>query len=220
MLDRLIESRGLREGELAPLVRLLARFYRSTPPVAMQGPELRGRIAGRVARNTAELCAAEGGLPVALVEDIGNRQLAFLERHADMLDARVALGKIVEGHGDLRPEHVCLEPQPQVIDCLEFSRKLRIVDAAEELGFLALECERLGAARVKRELFDTYGEISGDRPDARLVDFHQSVHACVRATLALWHLREPGRDDREKWLRRAGEYLALAARHIEAALAS
>jgi aminoglycoside phosphotransferase family enzyme len=70
---------------------------------------------------------------------------------------------------------------------------------------------------VKRELFETYAELSGDRPDPRLVDFYQSHHACVRAKLALWHLREPERDDREKWLRRAGEYLRLAAQHLEPA---
>ncbi len=217
MLDRLVLSRRLREGELRALVMLLTRFYRACRAQPMQPEEFRARIAARIADNTFELCAVEGELPTRRVEDVGERQLAFLERNAALFDRRVILGHVVEGHGDLRPEHVCLEPTPQVIDCLEFSRDLRIVDAAEELGFLALECERLGAARVKRELFEAYADLSGDRPDARLVDFYQSHHACVRAKLALWHLRERERDDREKWLRRAGEYLHLAAQHLEPA---
>jgi hypothetical protein len=33
-------------------------------------------------------------------------------------------------------------------------------------------------------------------------------------SLALAHLREPERDDREKWKRRAGDYLRLAASPI------
>lgn len=217
MLDRLIQARRLREGDLHALMMLLTRFYRACRREPLQGAELRLRIAARIAQNTRELCAPEAALPAGQVEDVANRQLAFLERHAQMLDRRAATGRIVEGHGDLRPEHVCLEANPQVIDCLEFSRDLRIVDVAEELGFLALECERLGAPRVRRELFDAHAELSGDRPDARLVDFYQSHHALVRAKLAIWHLRDTGRGDGEKWLRRARQYLQLAAQHVEAA---
>jgi aminoglycoside phosphotransferase family enzyme len=214
MLDRLIEAHRLRDGDLTALVARLARFYRAIAPEPIRGAELRDHLAARIATSTAALCAPEGELAVGAVEDVADRQLAFLERHFEAIDRRVALGRIVEGHGDLRPEHVCLEPFPQVIDCLEFSRELRIVDVAEELGFLALECERLGALHAKREIFEGYAELSGDRPDARLVDFYQSLHACIRATLALAHLREPERDDRDKWLRRAADYLQLAARHI------
>lgn len=214
MLDRLIEARGLRDGDLGPLVARLARFYRAIAPEPIGGAAFRDHLAARIASSTAALCAPEGELDIGLVEDVAERQLAFVELHAEAIDRRVALGHIVEGHGDLRPEHVCLEPFPQVIDCLEFSRELRIADVAEELGFLALECERLGAPRAKGEIFATYAELSGDRPDARLVDFYQSLHACIRGTLAAAHLREPERDDREKWRRRSAEYLRLAAEHI------
>jgi hypothetical protein len=36
----------------------------------------------------------------------------------------------------LRPEHICLEPDLAIIDCLEFSRDLRIVDTAGDLACL------------------------------------------------------------------------------------
>ena len=171
MLDRLIQSHRLHEGDLAQLA-------------------------------------------ASSIEPVGERQLAFLERHAAAIDCRVALGRVVEGHGDLRPEHVCLEAEPQVIDCLEFSRELRMLDIAEELGFLALECERLGAPRAKAEIFAQYAARSGDSPDAAMVDFYQSVHACVRATLAAAHLAEPERDDHARWRERAAAYLRLAALHL------
>ncbi len=214
MLDRIIGAHRLREGDLRPLVARLARFYRSLPPEPIGGAEFRSRFAARIARCVRELCEPRAQLSRVLVEDVGERQLAFLERHADAIDRRVALGRVVEGHGDLRPEHVCLEGVPQIIDCLEFSRELRVLDVAEELGFLALECERLGAPRAGREIFEDYAQRSGDVPDPAIVDFYQSVHACVRATLAAAHLAEPGRDDHERWLRRAAEYVQLAARHL------
>jgi len=214
MLDRVIESHRLRDGDLAPLVARLVRFYRTCPPMPIAGAEFRARLAARIARSTAALCAPEAGQPRSGVEDVAERQLAFLERHAEAIDRRVALGRIVEAHGDLRPEHVCLEPEPQVIDCLEFSRELRVLDVAEELGFLALECERLGAPRAKSEIFREYAARSGDSPDAAIVDFYQSVHACVRAMLAATHLAEGGRDDHVKWRARAAEYLRLAALRV------
>jgi aminoglycoside phosphotransferase family enzyme len=56
----------------------------------------------------------------------------------------VYTGKIIEAHGDLWPEHICLEDKPVIIDCLEFNRALRILDTVSELAFLALECEQRG----------------------------------------------------------------------------
>mgnify|MGYP006202207167 CR=1 FL=1 len=37
-------------------------------------------------------------------------------------------GRIVEGHGDLRPEHIYLGTPPAIIDRLEFSMELRTLD--------------------------------------------------------------------------------------------
>jgi uncharacterized protein len=46
-----------------------------------------------------------------------------------------------------RSTSVLVDP-PAIIDCLEFSRQLRLVDPVDELVFLWLECERLGAGWV------------------------------------------------------------------------
>lgn len=215
MLDRLITSGALRDGELRPFVALLAGFYRACAPVPLLPGQFRARFAAGIADNARELHLREGGLPAALVDEICARQLATLERDAALFERRIAEGRVVEGHGDLRPEHVCLEPRPQVIDCLEFSHSLRIVDAAEELGYLALECERLGAPGLKRDLFDSYAELSGDRPPPVLVDFYQTYHACVRAKLAVWHLLDPTQRDRARWPAQANAYLQLAREHLE-----
>jgi aminoglycoside phosphotransferase family enzyme len=32
--------------------------------------------------------------------------------------------RIVDGHGDLRPEHIWLDRQVRIIDCLEFNPRL------------------------------------------------------------------------------------------------
>ena len=48
-------------------------------------------------------------------------------------------GRIVKGQRDLRSEPVYLAPHSVVIDCIEFNREYRILDATDELAFLAME---------------------------------------------------------------------------------
>jgi aminoglycoside phosphotransferase family enzyme len=97
-----------------------------------------------------------------------------------------------------------------IIDCLEFNRRLRIVDPADELAFLAMECERLGAPYVGDRLFQTYTQVTHDRPAAGLVYFYKSYRACLRARFAIGHARELEKKDWPKWQHSAGEYLRLA----------
>ena len=141
------------------------------------------------------------------------QQQAFLDAHGGWFDARVQAGKIIEGHGDLRPEHVCLAPRLWVIDCLEFSRTLRTGDPADELAYLALECERLQADGPGRLLLPCYTELTGDHPPAALVHFYQAYRAVLRAGIAIRHLDEQQFRHSPEWRRRALDYLHLARRH-------
>ena len=143
-------------------------------------------------------------------------QQAFLARASALLEQRIRDRRVGEGHGDLRPEHVCLAHEPVVIDCLEFNREFRLLDAAEDLAFLALECERLGDAELGRHILSLYARISGDDPDPGLLSFYMSRRACLRAKTAAWHLNDPGLANPGKWRGRAGEYLGLAAKYATA----
>ena len=37
-------------------------------------------------------------------------------------------GRVRDGHGDLRAEHVLLEHGVEIVDCLEFDPALRVID--------------------------------------------------------------------------------------------
>ncbi len=214
MLDRMIREDSVRAEDIVALVRRLVAFYRASAPAILSGVRLRARFASGIAENARELRDPRAALPADLIERVHSGLEAALARHTDLLGRRVREGRIVEGHGDLRAEHVCLEEPPQIIDCLEFSRRLRIVDAAEELGFLALECERLGAPRLKHGIFGAYRDLSGDAPPPALVDFYQAHHACVRAKLAVWHLCDAALARGARWPSRALTYLRLAEWHL------
>ena len=213
MLDYAIRKGTVSAEDIRRVAARLAAFYRNGIAIAIDPAAYRGRFLHDIECNLRKLSRPEYRLPVDRVYDLCRSQRAVLERRRAWFDERVRTGKIVEGHGDLRPEHICLAPEVAVIDCLEFSRDLRMVDPADELGFLALECERLGAAESGALLLRTYSEISGDWPDAALVHFYQGYRAALRARIAIRHLDEEKFRYSAEWRRRAAEYLRLAESH-------
>jgi aminoglycoside phosphotransferase family enzyme len=209
MLDRAIEEKRVTEKDVVRFTRVLAEFYRDAEGVALSRVEYRGRLRTAIVDNHHALCAPAYGLDIPLVSAIVKTQLELLDTQASMFDER--LQRIVEGHGDLRPEHVCLAAEPVFIDCLEFNRDLRIVDPADELAFLAMECELLGCSDIGKWIFDTYESIAGDVPPIALIRSYQAQRALLRAKLSVWHLEDGVTNSaRAKWLGRAQDYLRLA----------
>jgi len=218
MLDRQIEAGQVDIEGLRVCIAMLAAFYARQPPADIGPVGFRESLARRIEENRCALARPGLDLQESHLDDLRREQMRLLAALGDDIDERVRDGRIVEGHGDLRPEHICLAPpRPQVIDCLEFSLGLRIVDAIEELGFLALECARLGAPHLEAVIFDAYRGARRDPVPPRLVHFYQSVHAGVRAKLAAWHLDEPGPNGPVHWKDRADAYVRVARTHAAAA---
>lgn len=215
MLDYLIAHQTIQAADVRKVASVLARFYKTRRPIAISGEDYRAELEHDLSYNFRELAQPIYGLPDRLIDTVHNAQWRVLTCEPALFDRRAAQGRIVEGHGDLRPEHVCLEPHPVIFDCLEFSRKFRIIDAADELSFLAMECDRLGSAFVGEELFRAYEQLTHDGPPGRLVHFYKAYRACLRARLAIWHTHELEREDWPKWRDRANDYLRLAASYVQ-----
>ena len=219
MLDALLARGAATAAQLQGVAARLCRFYRAQPPAPLEGPGYRALLLRQLAESERELCDPAWALPAARIRILCAAQRRFVEASARLLDGRVAGGRVVEGHGDLRPEHVYLGEPPAIIDCLEFSAELRLLDCADEVGFLALECERAGAPALAGALLEAYRAGSGDPVPDALVHFYQALRGCVRARLAIGHLRDARHRGSPKWRQRARRYLALAVRHLRAASA-
>jgi aminoglycoside phosphotransferase family enzyme len=210
--DRMLDRRLLRGdwhfADIAALADRLARFFAAAPRIDLPPPAYVARL--RRECRLADSAFARTGSPAlrTAARDVARRLAGYIARRSGLLRAR----PIVEGHGDLRPEHIALGSTPRIIDCLEFAAALRRLDPAEELAFLALECARLGAPGIERVLFAHYRRRTGDRPPPELIAFYKALSALVRARIAIAHLAETEVREPAKWPARAAEYLAIAAR--------
>lgn len=200
-IDHLVEMVRYDEGRtLAALVRAgeattadaaaagaaLARFH-------LRAPRHRRPLDHRavIDRNTEALLPLVGDL-VGAGELLALQRFldAFLLGWQDVLAARADAGLVIEGHGDVRAEHILLEDDGvRIVDRLEIGG-LRVLDVADELAFLATDLELLGARRLVGAVLDGYASAGGPRPPARLLGFFGAYRAMVRAKVAL--LREPG----------------------------
>ena len=214
MLDAMIAAEAVRPVHSKQIGTLLADFYKQAKPIAWSAAEYRERLESESADTAAELRRQEFGLPLEVIETVHSGQLNFLKQEASLFDERIRQGKLVDAHGDLRPEHICLEPNPVIIDCLEFNAGFRALDPASELAFLGLECDRLGAAWIGEEVLNAYCRETEDYPPEPLFRFYKQHHACLRAKIAVWHLRDSPPQDAQKWISKAKDYL-LRARSLQ-----
>ena len=217
-LDRWLRSPGREADALTSLSARLNRFYAEAPRAAISPRQYREAFLHHLRANLAVLADAHDaeGDPAGIAAC--ERLIAWLALHPDGVERRAATDRIVEGHGDLRPEHIYLLQPPVVIDCLEFSLEYRLVDPLDELAFLEMECERLGHAGIGRHLWESYLHCNegGHAADVDLLHFYQAYRATVRAKVA--YLRAAQQVDawREASWNELRRYVRIAVRHSSA----
>jgi len=213
-LDRAIADGTLEPSAVDALGDVLAAFYGSAAPVAIDGAEYVARFRREQAISRELLLRPQfqlDGAAAAL-----DRLDAALLAHRAALAQRAAQGHVVDGHGDLRPEHVYLLQPPVVVDCLEFNARLREVDPLDELAFLGLECALAGAPWVGPRLLQRCGAaLRGAAPPA-VGTLYTAYRALLRARLAMAHLLDPQPRTPQRWTPLAQRYVAQALRTLDA----
>jgi aminoglycoside phosphotransferase family enzyme len=215
MLDRAIADCVLRAQEIDGLADVLSAFYRNATVVPIDAAQYTLRFQREQAISRDVLLRPQFQLDGA--SEALDSLDAALERAADLLAERSRAHRIVDGHGDLRPEHVCLLLPPVVIDCLEFNARLRQVDPLDELAFLALECELAGAPWVGPRLRDRCGAALHDTAPPALWMLYTAYRALLRARLAMAHLLDPQPRTPQRWTPMAQRYVARALQALRGA---
>ncbi len=207
-LDHCIESGTLETAPIRRFTERLIDFYQHAPQAEMNSSQYRERFVRDIHADRQALLESPHSLSVDRIERITDGMLRLVRDEPRLLDLRVERGRVVEAHGDLRPQHVYLvEPVPVVIDCLEFNADFRLLDPLDELSFFALECERLGGGWVGRQVQRLYQQAVGDTAPQPLLDFYTRRQGLLRAKLAIWHTTDDTVDHHDRWVERAKWYL-------------
>lgn len=193
-VDHVVEMRRFDEGgtlaaalaagramRLAELAALLARFHedaelhRPSDPVGAWRATLEENhdTLGRLAPDLAGALTAHARF-----------DRAWLEGHGEGLVDRAARGRVRDGHGDLRADHVLLEERLAVVDCLEFDPRLRIADVGADLATLVADLTARDAPSAAAELVRAYRVAGGDPGTDAQLAFWSAHRALVAAKVA------------------------------------
>jgi aminoglycoside phosphotransferase family enzyme/predicted kinase len=143
----------------------------------------------------------------------------FLSLRKPLFRNRIDNGCIRDCHGDLRAQHIYFGPAGsfQIIDCLEFSPRLRHIDIASDLAFLVMDLDVRGGRALALALMAAYVRETRDVQAYVLLPFYMGYRAMVRCKVSCIRLNElPSGENgalraREKALR----YLACAYRYAQ-----
>lgn len=205
--------------EIRAIARKVARFHQSAERHGLVKAFGQAHvIISNVSENFQQTRQYVGvTLSTAAYTDVVTYASAFLMANRALIQARVDAGHIVDGHGDLRCEHVYLTEPLQIIDCIEFNDRLRYGDVASDLGFLAMDLDAYGAPDLADALVEGY-QAAADGNLAPVLDFYRCYRAYVRGKIASLRLDDPRLDKQQQLVatREAQRYFHLARRYARA----
>lgn len=212
LLDACLRSEtAVTHAEIAAVADRLVAFYRDRQADQPNPGLYLQHLIRESAVNTRNLHRMRGQLGAVLNSPLIAAGAELITRHRAEITARDRARLIVEGHGDLRPEHICLTSPPTLFDRLEFSLEMRLIDIFDEVNYLGLECEMLGAPWIGPQVLAAM-RLGGFAPPSPALQAAYGVFRCLtRARLAIDHLRDAIPRTPEKWPRQARAYLARAA---------
>ena len=214
-LERLAERREADEPLAERVGNRVAELHLAAPS-APAGCWTPAYVRERLDENFATTQPEVGTLVDRLTFDAVRRfSLAFLESHETLLERRIAADMVRDVHGDLRAEHIVIEPgRLSIVDCVDFDDRMRRMDVAADLAFLIMDLERLGAHPAARAVERAYLARTADADLHELLLFYACYAAWVRGKVTGLRVRQLDADDpaRPGLEQRARELFALSHR--------
>lgn len=217
MLDRLVARRRVSRQQMQAVADALTRFFRrAARSQAISRYGMPAQVAALVLGNLQECrpfvkphgptrgaesraTPAVGGGSRGIRPLLSESDRAFLESayrqyltlHEPILARRVRERRIVDGHGDLRCENICLPApdaarhagrlaSPVIFDCVEFQPAFRCGDAANDFSFLVMDMEFRGRGDLARALVARYRKRSRDPTFDLVLPFYKCHRSLVR----------------------------------------
>jgi hypothetical protein len=142
--------------------------------------------------------------------------LALLERHAGLLDARAAAGKVRLCHGDLHLRNVVLlNGRPTLFDAIEFNDAIACIDVIYDLAFLLMDLDHRGLRPFANLVLNRYLQQRDEAAALALLPLFLSTRAAVRAKVAASaEAMAKSAEEKTKPRREAAGYFARALEYL------
>ncbi|HSH49433.1 MAG TPA: hypothetical protein VK991_12685 [Halomonas sp.] len=212
MLDTMLKSGRIpARRDIAAVANRLVAFYRQRRADPPRPGVYLTHILKESEINARHLYHLREHLDGADIAGLAAQARTLIARHTAEIEDREAARLIVEGHGDLRPEHVCLTAPPVLFDRIEFATEMLMIDIFDETNYLGLECALLGAAWVGPMIMDALRAAGFAAPSDGLMRTYGAFRCMTRARLSIDHLLDRHPRTPAKWPLQARAYLAHAA---------
>ncbi len=214
MLDRLMARRAVSRADMMRIAdRLTAFFKRAARSRSIDRYGSPAQVRELVLGNLQECQPFVG----ALFSEMDRQRLEaafqqFLALHEPVLRQRVRQRRIIDGHGDLRCENICLTEPVSIFDCVEFQPAFRCGDMANDLSFLAMDVEFRGRQDLADALVARYRKRIEDPTFDVVLPFYKCHRSLVRGKVRGLAWRQHPTTAQGRRVR------ALARRHFNLAL--
>ncbi len=112
---------------------------------------------------------------------IKDKTEGFYKKNEKLFEKRISEGKIVDGHGDIRLEHVAfLDGGVCIFDCIEFNERFRCGDMVNDMCFLSMELDFKGRRDLSEIYEKEYLNITNDEDFYTMLPFFKTYRAFVR----------------------------------------
>ena len=216
------------DEHIAPLVDLICVFHRQNRLEVAAAVDSLISFDRQMSDNffTLHSCTFNKLHYPELIRALLNRIKVLYEMLRDSFEAllkiRAQSSSLVDGHGDLRAEHIYFETieqnqlQIRIIDCLEFSEEMRQIDPLSDVAFLSMDLDYLHRADLSKALEVEYLLKSDEQPGyLKLFRIYKIFRAMIRAkvhAIRAGQLENSGEREQQESL--ATSYLGLAHRYV------
>jgi aminoglycoside phosphotransferase family enzyme/predicted kinase len=181
-LESLLRSGAANEGHARQAGERIGQFHRSAEPADPAfGPPTFLRNTRANLRSLQPLFG--GNVRQTVFEELAAYFKDAWSSFHGGLEQRASAGRIRDGHGDLRAEHVYFEDGITIIDCVEFDRRYRCSDTALDFAFLAMDVAASGYPDFTSPLIESYESAAADSIGA-VLPLYCWYRALVRAKVA------------------------------------
>jgi aminoglycoside phosphotransferase family enzyme len=134
-------------------------------------------------------------------DEIKEKTNRFYKDYKNLFQKRIKEGKIRDGHGDIRLEHVAFLPEGICIfDCIEFNDRFRYGDVINDMCFLSMELDFYGKPELGKLYEETYKVEMKEKDEEfyPLLHFYKAYRAYVRGKVTSFLLNDPNVDQKTK----------------------